>query len=128
MEFISENRYRMKEVLSEIQTRKIISFSPIKLELLRDVSLMVIINSQQYKNHPFFIPSKWDVRLNNKIHSKLAIGLKGFVIGSWNFSDNSSNMMHESILKVDYESAPILQKELADYFEKIWNRSTPIKQ
>ena len=114
----------MKEALVEILPRKIISFSPVNIEALKSYPLMVIMNKGQYENHPFKIPDKWNVKFNAKIHSKLAIGLKGFIIGSWNFSDNSSNMMHESILKVDYDSAPKLQKELADYFDKLWARSS----
>ena len=132
MELITENRYRMMEVLKEIEPRKIISFSAINLWQpeclfhLCDRQLSLIMNTKQFRNNPFDIPEKWEVRLNNKVHSKLAIGLKGFIIGSWNFSDNSSNNMHESILKVDYETAPLLQTELANYFEALWERSTPI--
>lgn len=126
MELITENRHRLIQALISIKPSKIISFSPVNLEALKNRTMMVIMNTQQYKNHPFDIPDKWAVKLNNKIHAKLAIGVNGFIIGSWNFSDNSTYNMHESVLKVDYETAPKLQKELADYFEKLWERSTPL--
>lgn len=126
MELITENRHRLIQALINIKPSKIISFSPVNLEALKDRTMMVIMNTQQYKNNPFDIPEKWEVRLNNKIHAKIAIGINGFIIGSWNFSDNSTFTMHESVLKVDYETAPKLQQELASFFEKLWERSSPV--
>ena len=123
MELITENRFRMKQALLEIMPEKIISFSQVDIKELNNISLKVIINSKfsvlQNKNN------EWDIRTNNKIHSKIAIGKKGFIIGSWNFSDNSTNNMHESILKIEYDWN--IKQKLEEYFDTLWERSTELK-
>ena len=116
----------MMQALISIKPRKIISFSPVNLEALKDREISVIMNTKQFRDRPFDIPDKWQVRLNNKIHAKIAIGSNGFIIGSWNFSENSTQNMHESVLRVNFESAPKLQQELSDFFEKLWERSSEI--
>ena len=123
MELITENRFRMKRALLEIVPEKIISFSQVDIKELNGSPLKVIINSK-------FIPfqnkkNEWEIRSNNKIHSKIAIGKIGFIIGSWNFSDNSTNNMHESILKLEYDWT--MKQKLDDYFNTLWERSSEVK-
>jgi len=128
MRLITENRHDLLESLKEIDTRKIISFGMPDIEHLKDKPLMVIVNTAQLGNYKKSLPDKWYIKKNNKIHSKLALGKEGFVIGSWNFTDNSTNNMHESVLVVPYNENPLMQKLLADYFEVLWNRSSEVKR
>lgn len=116
----------MIQALLEIDPIKIMTFSPFFIKKLENKSLMILINTgarlkQEMRN-------SWEIKTNSKIHSKLAIGNEGFIIGSWNFSENSTNNMHESILKIeygelDYEEMPDFEKELNTYFERLWARS-----
>lgn len=123
MEIITENRHRMITALLEIEPIKMISFSQIDIRQLDNLHLQVIINTK-------FLPkqrmNEWNIRTNNKVHSKIAIGKKGVLFGSWNFSQQSTLMMHEIVTMVRKEDDITTWQILNNYFETLWARSTPV--
>lgn len=127
MEFITENRYRLIKSLEEIEPRAIISYSTPNLPQLTDKPIRMIINTKQYDGKLAQKYPKWWIKTNNKIHGKLAIGLKGFIIGSWNFSNNSTQNFHKTVMALRYEDTPNIQKALKEYFDKMWDRSNTVR-
>ena len=127
VELITENRVRLLEALEEIEPRMIMSFSPLQVKRIEARQLRVIVNAQQLRNTPTNFPGEWWVRTNNKVHAKIALGDKGFIVGSWNFSDHSTQTLHECVVVFQNEEACVVRRGLVEYFDRIWERSSELK-
>jgi len=125
MRILTDKRGDYIRGLQAIHPKQVMTFSyPHKLvELFSTTPIDLLIYTKAAEGKKF--PSRWRVRTNNKVHAKLAIGKYGLIIGSWNFSDNSTNNMHEvgTVLKYEFDIGiePIV--ECREYFERLWRRS-----
>lgn len=88
----------------------------------------VIINGNQFKRKQIHYPSDWNMRTNNSIHAKIAIGKRYCMIGSWNMSDNSTQNMHEIALIINRAINTESYNQIRSYFETLWERSTEVKK
>jgi len=80
-------------------------------------NIMLVMNSRFAKGKTF--PKKWRVYTNTKVHGKAAVGVNGYIIGSWNFTKNSTYDLHE-IATITYT-----EKTTEDY-KKIFNYITSL--
>ena len=69
----------------------------------------------------FFRKTNLEVRQNNTIHAKLAIGKHGALFGSWNLSGSKN---HELVMACD--TAHPIYKGLIEFFNEAWADSKPI--
>lgn len=101
---------------------KICTFSPITNWHLLNAPGKVLMNTQAYKQQKK-MGKDWEFKTNNSVHAKIFIGPKGFYIGSWNFSNNSTQQMHEIGLIITKDEQPQIYKEVEEYFDSLWERS-----
>ena len=81
-------------ILKAIRPYRVMTFSyPTKLITMFPTENIQLIVHADHKNKPY--PPAWEVRTNNKIHAKAAIGTEGIYLGSWNMSENSTENFHE---------------------------------
>ena len=123
MKLLTENRHEYVTELIQLQPHSIMTFSQFDIKELATTSINILSNAQGFEKQ-ILKPRNWTFRTNNKLHSKLAIGENGFIIGSWNFSNNSTQDFHEVALCISKAEAPEIYAQLCDYFEALWNRST----
>ena len=122
LRIISQHRGDMIVELMRIKPYKIASFSPLHLPTLHNNSLYVLLHTQAYRSQKEK-PNEWVFRTNNKVHLKVAIGRNGCIVGSWNFSEHSTNTMHEMICVIDRATHPEACAEVEHAFDTIWLRS-----
>ena len=120
---LTSNRGGYIKALRELKPIKVMSYTyPSKLiEMYPEAEIKLILNSQFAKGKTF--PKTWKVRSNSKIHAKIGIGKDNMIIGSWNFTDNSTFNMHEAAIIIDKQH---IIKEYTLYFDSIWERSSII--
>ena len=129
MKFITFKRGEMTQSLLGIEPVKIMTFSQINcnssLKGLVDYPMNILMNTKAFEKQKIK-PKDWEFKTNNKIHSKLAIGKEGIIIGSWNFSDNSTQNMHELIIVFEKTDScwDNVWKESNKYFDKMWEDSS----
>lgn len=113
--FLTNKRHEFTQALIEIEPYKVIAPFGFNVPQLKEKPLQVIV--QEPEKQPLF-PWVWNIRYCKQVHAKIAIGKKGMIIGSWNFSENSTRRMHEAAVKFDY-----VAPEVEAFFDEIWGRN-----
>jgi len=115
MKLLTENRGDYVDALKSIDLQFLIAPFGFDIKGFEEFSLQIITKPKYEPTHY----RRWQIKTNNKIHAKLAIGSKGVIIGSWNFTNNSTENAHECSVVID--DVKII-KETEAYFKKIWDR------
>ena len=113
MRIITENRGEMIKALEITNPTKIIA--PYGYAFPTDYDTKIIMQNENCRklNKPGI------VLYSENMHTKLAIGKTQAIIGSWNFTRNSTETMHE-LINVITETT--LLQQLNEYFDRLWHR------
>lgn len=74
-------------------------------------------NEECFEN-PFY-----ETRINNNVHAKLAVGSRGAIFGSWNWSLLHPKATKHRELVLFVEPQESLYKQLLNWFERRWFKS-----
>ena len=119
MKLLTENRSDYIEAIQNIDLRFLIAPFGFELNGFEESALQIITKPQFEPTHY----RRWQIKTNNKIHAKLAIGTKGVIVGSWNFTNNSTQNAHECSIVIYKEDDPKIIESCTEYFKKIWERT-----
>lgn len=127
---IGENRVGMIKAFERIKPTKILTFSLMEFsnQEIYDKNICVIMPPNAWKKQK--IKSKnWSVKTNSKQHSKIAIGSNGLIVGSWNFSGNSTSNLHETIIVFEGKEFTNSQVwfDANKRFDMLWDRSRNVQ-
>ena len=125
MKALTNNRADFIKGLSAIFPKKIIA--PFGF-CFKNVNHLKIITLPAYAHQTAKLNPTWEVRTNNKIHAKLAIGYYGILLGSWNFTPTSTKDKHEVGIVIPAKQDFGIQWEFKEYFDKLWERSSALKK
>lgn len=123
MKLITNDRSQFVKELIELQPNRIVTFSQFDIKELATLPIRILSNTQGFEKQKFK-SKNWIFKTNKKVHAKFAIGAEGLILGSWNFSDNSTQEFHESAICVSKTEEPEIYTQLCAYFESLWERST----
>ena len=120
--------YELEYELRSIEAHSMIV--PYPTRLIDDLSAKIrIITTPE---NAYKLNGNCEKRTLESLHAKIAIGKKGALFGSWNFSKSNYKFQEspsrriEGVIKIDF--CEPLFKELEAYFNGWWSMARPVKK
>ena len=122
---LTKYRGKYKDALNEIIPWKIIAPFGFDIEGYKNLNLKIIVTDKKCIKRTS--PS-WEYRTNKQVHAKIAIGNHGILLGSWNFTNNSTHNRHEAAVAIGYDDTTLeFFQEYNVFFDEIWARGKEVE-